>query len=185
MQSQGTRLWCHLFLNKQHPYFDLVPILIDGCACNFHNMTSVKIRLRGRGSGHPEVDDSEAPVPLMVAVTAKGSDQVRFKTEVVMMVTKLQAVQQLIVVEECQQRLKRESLWWFGEMSKDAEIVLDALLRAWQTAPREETKRWEEQKKKYEENVAEQDQGQPRTKRPRWKREALKSTEGPSGSPVL
>jgi hypothetical protein len=43
-------------------------------------------------------------------------------------------------------------------------------------ACREETKRWEEQKKKYEENVAEQDQGQPRTKRPRWKRGALKYT---------
>jgi hypothetical protein len=64
MQSQGTRLWCHLFLNnnKQHPHFDLVPMMIDGCGCNMHEMclaANVKIRIRGRGSGHLEVDDSK------------------------------------------------------------------------------------------------------------------------------
>ncbi len=75
MQSQGTKLWCHLFLNKQQPHFDLVPMMVHWCGCIMHEMclaTNVKIRVRGRGSGHMEVDNKEAPVPLMVAVISQG-----------------------------------------------------------------------------------------------------------------
>jgi hypothetical protein len=112
-QPQGARLWCHLFLNKRHPDFDLVPMLIGRSGCNMREIyqaTNAKIRVRGRGSGHLEVDGSkEAPVPLMVAVTSEGGYQVHFRTAVEMTISKLKEVQQLFV-QFCQQRNLSESL---------------------------------------------------------------------------
>ena len=136
MQSQCTKLWCHLFLNKPHPHFDLVPIMIHWCDCTMHEMclsTNVMIRVRGRGSGYLEVGNEEAPLPLMVAVISPGNDPVHFKTVVQMTINNLQSLHQLFV-EIYQQRnlsefLTMESLWRFGEMSKEAEIVLVDLLR--------------------------------------------------------
>ena len=135
-QAQGNRLWCHVYLDKRHPEFDLVTELIGESGCHLREIyqaTYAKLRVRGRGSGHLEVDGAtEAPVPLMVAVTSEGVDQARFRTAVEMTISKLRVVQGLFV-QFCQQRtlsesLASENLWRFGEMSKDAEIVLADLL---------------------------------------------------------
>jgi hypothetical protein len=74
----------------------------------------------------------EADVPLMVAVTSEDGDQAHFRTAVEMTISKLRVLQGLFE-QFCQQRalsesLTRKSLWRFGEMSKDAEIVLADLL---------------------------------------------------------
>ena len=134
-QAQGNRLWCHAFLNKRHPEFNLVPMLIGESGCHTREIyQATNARLRGRGSGYLEVDGArEANVPLMVAVTSEGVDQAHdFRTAVEMTISKLRVVQGLFV-QFCQQRtlsesLARENLWRFGEMSKDAEIVLADLL---------------------------------------------------------
>jgi hypothetical protein len=147
-KAQGDRLWCHIFLQKRHPEFDLVPILIGRSGRHMKEInqaTDAKVRVRGRGSGHLEVDRKmlnkgmpkvsgvkEAPVPLMVAITLEGAQRDHFRTAVDMTISKLQHVQDLFV-QFCEQRtlsetLMREELWSFGEMSKDAEIVLADLL---------------------------------------------------------
>ena len=107
--------------------------------------TDAKVRVRGRGSGHLEVDRKmmnkgmpkvsgvkEAPVPLTVAITLHSAQRDHFRTAVDMTISKLQDVQDLFV-QFCEQRtlskaLLWEELWSFGEMSKDAEIVLADLL---------------------------------------------------------
>lgn len=97
--------------------------------------THAKIRIRGRGSGHLEVEGTrEAPVPLMVAVTSEGVHKIHFKTAVQMTVDKLNEVQALFK-QFCQQRnlqpqtsWPRDSIWRFGEMSKEAETTLAELL---------------------------------------------------------
>ncbi len=125
-----------MFLDKRHPEFNLVPMLIGESGCHMreiHQATNARLRVRGRGSGHLEVDGArEAPVPLMVAITSEGVDQAHFRTAVEMTISKLRIVQGLFE-HFCQQRalsesLTRKSLWRFGEMSKDAEIVLADLL---------------------------------------------------------
>ena len=57
-EAYGPRLWCHIFLNKRHDDFDLVPILIGRGGKNtqeISDLTQSKVRARGRGSGHKEV----------------------------------------------------------------------------------------------------------------------------------
>ena len=133
-QAQGNMLWCHVFLDKRVPEFDLLPKLIGEDGCNMREIfeaTKARLRVRGRGSGNLEVDDAtEAPVPLMVAVTSEGVDQALFITAVEMTISRLRVVQGLFV-EFCQQQklsVSLTNLWRFGEMSKDAEIVLAGLL---------------------------------------------------------
>ena len=133
-QAQGNMLWCHVFLDKRVPEFNLVPTLIGKSGCHMREIyqaTDARLRVRGRGSGNLEVDGAtEAPVPLMVAVTSEGVDQARFRTAVEMTISRLRVVQGLFV-QFCQQRTLSESLaslWRFGEISKDAEIVLADLL---------------------------------------------------------
>jgi hypothetical protein len=146
--AQGDRLWCHIFLQKRHPEFDLVPILIGRSGRHMRDInqaTHAKVRVRGRGSGHLELDRKmlnkvtqkmggvqEAPVPLMVAITLQGAQRALFRTAVDMTISQLQHVQ-VLFVQFCEQRnlseaLMEEELWSFGEMSKDAEIVLADLL---------------------------------------------------------
>ena len=135
-QAQGNRLWCHVFLDKRHPEFDLVTKLIGESGRHMREIyqaTYAELRVRGRGSGRLEVDGAtEAPVPLMVAVTSEGVDQAHFRTAVEMTISRLKVVQGLFE-QFCRQRalsesLTRTNLWRFGEMSKDAEIVLADLL---------------------------------------------------------
>jgi hypothetical protein len=134
--AQGDRLWCHIFLKKRHPEFDLVPILIGRAGRNMSEInqaTGAKIRVRGRGSRHLEVCGvQEAPVPLMVAITLHGAQRAFFRAAVDMTICQLQHVQ-VLFVQFCEQRnlseaVMGEELWSFGEMSKDAEIVLADLL---------------------------------------------------------
>ena len=68
----------------------------------------------------------------MVAITSQGVQRDYFRTAVEMTIRKLKNVQDLFV-QFCEQwtlseTLMREELWSFGEMSKDAEIVLADLL---------------------------------------------------------
>jgi hypothetical protein len=95
--------------------------------------TGAKIRVRGRGSGHMEVDGiREAPVPLMVAITSDGTDAENFELAVKLTIQKLDEVNELFV-QYCHQfdlgdDIAREPLWKFGEMSLDAEAVLQTLI---------------------------------------------------------
>ncbi|CAE8702826.1 unnamed protein product, partial [Polarella glacialis] len=76
--SRRPRLWAHIYLHMQMEGFDLVPRLIGRGGCNMRKIaeaTGSKIRIRGRGSGHLEIDGkTEAPTPLMVAVTTDRAD---------------------------------------------------------------------------------------------------------------
>jgi hypothetical protein len=92
--------------------FDLVPRLIGRGGCNMRriaNETNAKIRIRGRGSGHLEVDGkSEAPTPLMVAVTSDLQDPSGFKAAIVSTLKELQACEQRYLVFCQRQNLTHE-----------------------------------------------------------------------------
>jgi hypothetical protein len=134
-RSQGNRLWCHIYLAKRHADFDLVPSLIGRTGCHMlaiHFATKVKMRVRGRGSGHLEMNGTkEAPVPLMLAVTSEGVHTLNFKTAVHMAIDKLNEVQ-VKFNQFCHHRnlrsAKMGSIWRFGEMSKEAEHTLEDIL---------------------------------------------------------
>jgi hypothetical protein len=131
-QASGPRLWCHIFLNQRHVEFDLVPRLIGYGGKNTKNislLTGAKIRVRGRGSGHKEVDGiKEAPVPLMVAVTSDGTDADKFCKAVRLITYKLQEANDVFTLFAREQNLHpsiaMENIWKYGEMSKEAESVL-------------------------------------------------------------
>jgi len=80
---RSPRLWVHIYLHMKAPDFDLVPMLIGRGGCNMRKIaeqTESKIRIRGQGSGHKEIDGKqEAPTPLMVAVTTHHTDHQHFK----------------------------------------------------------------------------------------------------------
>jgi len=101
-----------------------------------HDMTGAKVRVRGRGSGHLEVETDkgkkEAPVPLMIAVTIDGLSETEFKQAVRMVIHILKNID-VDFASFCSERklddaIALESGWKFGEMSKEAEIVLVDLL---------------------------------------------------------
>lgn len=78
---EPPRLWVHIVLNMQARGFDPVPRLIGRAGCNTRRIseaTGAKVRIRGRGSGFLEVKGAEAPVPLMMAVTADGRNVAGF-----------------------------------------------------------------------------------------------------------
>jgi len=95
--SKGSRRplrsWIHIYLHMQTGGFDLVPRMIGRKGCNLRKIadaTGAKIRIRGRGSGHLEGDTRrEAPVPLMIAVTADQQDFGGFCTAVEMTLLEL------------------------------------------------------------------------------------------------
>ena len=71
----------------------MVPMLIGTKGCNtkaIWQASGCKVRVRGLGSGHWEVEGKkEAPVPLMVAVTADRMDPKGFKTAITMTLARL------------------------------------------------------------------------------------------------
>eukprot|EP00929_Paragymnodinium_shiwhaense_P094897 TRINITY_DN55745_c0_g1_i1.p1 TRINITY_DN55745_c0_g1~~TRINITY_DN55745_c0_g1_i1.p1 ORF type:complete len:655 (-),score=147.89 TRINITY_DN55745_c0_g1_i1:72-2036(-) len=125
-----ARLWCQILLHKQHPGFDMIPILIGRGGCNMreiHSVTKAKVRIRGRGSGYLEVDGKrEAPVPLMVVVTADNSDAGGFRKAVDMTLTKLKHVQERYSSFCVQKGLQAApvSLFSVGECSRGSDHLL-------------------------------------------------------------
>mmetsp|Transcript_50492 Transcript_50492/g.146524 ORF Transcript_50492/g.146524 Transcript_50492/m.146524 type:complete len:362 (+) Transcript_50492:140-1225(+) len=134
-ERTAARYWCHIFLYKGHPDFDLVPMLIGKGGCNMRDIylaTKAKIRVRGRGSGHLEVDGKrEAPVPLMVAVTANKTDADGFKLAIQMTLVRLKAVDEQFHMF-CKTRgfqAPASQLFSIGELSWGAELLLADALR--------------------------------------------------------
>lgn len=89
--TRRQRLWVHIYLHMRIQgksldkyglprFFDLVPALIGRLGCHtkkIHEETGAKIRIRGQGSGHKEIEgEYEAPVPLMVAISTDHEDPI-------------------------------------------------------------------------------------------------------------
>lgn len=96
--GRRLRLWAHIYLHMQVPGFDLVPRLIGRGGCNMRRIadrTGAKLRIRGRGSGHLEIDgEREAPTPLMVAVTTDKGDAHGFRKAIELTINELASVEQ-------------------------------------------------------------------------------------------
>ena len=131
------RLWTHIFLHKRHPDFDLVPRLIGKGGGNmqdiYKKIRGTKLRIRGRGSGYLEVDGkTEAPVPLMLAVTSDKTDPCGFRKVLEMVELLLLKVadeyKQFCCRNKLAQPSAKEPLFSFGETSKDSEALLQDFL---------------------------------------------------------
>lgn len=77
------RLWCCFYLRMVDARgFDLVPMIIGRKGCNTRGiaeLTGAKIRVRGKGSGHLEMNSGrEAPTPLMLVVAAEANNRLGF-----------------------------------------------------------------------------------------------------------
>lgn len=135
-----ARLWCEILLDRMRDHlqlcslehdFELVPMLIGVKGqkmLRIHAETKAKIRIRGRGSGHLEVDDKsqEAPVPLMCVVTADRTHADAFVKAVDMTVTEIMKVA-LRFQKFCRshkQNCDVAALYRFGELSEDAKQLL-------------------------------------------------------------
>jgi hypothetical protein len=128
----GPRLWCHILLNKKHEDFDLIPMVIGSGGKNtkaIYASTNAKVRIRGKGSGHLEVEGRrEAPVPLMCAITSHHADAQPFVLAVQMMTETLRIVSAYFQ-DFCKQRgidesIDGEPIWKFGDMSTGASHLL-------------------------------------------------------------
>jgi len=97
-KGRRLRLWAHIHLHMEEKGFDLVPRLIGRRGENMRKIaeeTNAKVRIRGKGSGHLEVDGKfEAPTPLMVAVTTDHEQQIAFSRAIEMILQQLRTVQQ-------------------------------------------------------------------------------------------
>lgn len=133
---RGSKLWCHLYMGEQMLLdgFDLVPMIIGRGGMNLRNIfekTGVKIRVRGRGSGHHERDSSkEADAHLMIALSAdNGKAQVfeqafRDVVEVVRMV----ADRFDKFCRRSHQRVPPGRLFWVGDAGGISKCTLCNLL---------------------------------------------------------
>jgi len=122
------RLWCHIYLHMQSPGFDLVPRLIGRGGSNMRRIskaTGAKLRIRGKGSGHLEVDGKqEAPTPLMLAVTTDSGNLDDFRKAMSMSIEELRTTSQkyetwLIQQGRPQQHGPHFSIGLLSESSKD------------------------------------------------------------------
>merc|ERR1712107_713062 len=112
--------------------FDLVPRLIGRNGCNTRKIAEAgaKVRIRGRGSGHLELNGKhEAPTPLMIAVTTDRADPVSFKNAIVMTLQELRAVEQKFAAW-CQKRNHKHEGPSFsvGRLSDGARDLLSDVL---------------------------------------------------------
>ena len=132
----AARLWAHIFIHKRHAEFDIVPMLIGRGGKNTKDIfiaTAAKVRIRGRGSGHLEVDGTkEAPVPLMIAITANKGDATGFKRAVVLAIKLLTEKAEHYKLF-CSQRglpppSAKEPMFSFGEISHGSEELLHEFL---------------------------------------------------------
>eukprot|EP00421_Protoceratium_reticulatum_P010428 CAMPEP_0168403338 /NCGR_PEP_ID=MMETSP0228-20121227/24077_1 /TAXON_ID=133427 /ORGANISM="Protoceratium reticulatum, Strain CCCM 535 (=CCMP 1889)" /LENGTH=674 /DNA_ID=CAMNT_0008416937 /DNA_START=43 /DNA_END=2067 /DNA_ORIENTATION=+ len=131
--TRRTRLWAHIHLHMQSPGFDLVPRLIGRKGCNMRKIaesTGAKIRIRGRGSGHLEIDGKyEAPTPLMVAVTTDKADEDGFRGAVVAMLEELRNVEKRFHTFVQQKNLKHDGVCYsIGNLPDKAKDCLGSIL---------------------------------------------------------
>eukprot|EP00435_Cladocopium_sp_Y103_P004050 s4725_g1.t1 len=123
--TRRLRLWVHIYLHMRiegrsldehgNPrFFDLVPALIGRCGCHtrrIHEITDAKIRIRGQGSGHWEIEGKyEAPVPLMVAISTDHQDPIRFRMAVEMMLKEIKRTEK----DKFELFLRRENIQFAG-----------------------------------------------------------------------
>ena len=133
----AARLWLHIYLHLRHMDFDLVPMLIGrkGIGTRAIAMaTDSKLRVRGRGSKHLEVEGKkEAPVPLMIAITANKADCLQFRKGVDLLVHRLLQLSDhykcFCAMRDLPIPTEREPLFSFGEFAISAEAILVDLLR--------------------------------------------------------
>eukprot|EP00930_Biecheleria_cincta_P005582 TRINITY_DN10650_c0_g1_i4.p1 TRINITY_DN10650_c0_g1~~TRINITY_DN10650_c0_g1_i4.p1 ORF type:complete len:687 (-),score=133.51 TRINITY_DN10650_c0_g1_i4:93-2153(-) len=110
-KSKGQkRLCCSILLHMTAPGFDLVPRIIGKSGCNTRSIadaTGCKLRVRGRGSGHLEWSTGqEAPVALMLVVTAESGAAEDFRTAVSKSLELMRAVEEDYVKHCRTMRLK-------------------------------------------------------------------------------
>jgi len=79
-----SRLHCNMYLILENPNKSIPRIIGQGGAHvrMIAEATHSKIRVRGRGSGHRETDGREASVPLMISISAAGTEAGNFATAV-------------------------------------------------------------------------------------------------------
>ena len=136
-----ARYWAHIFLDKQYD-FELVPTLIGrqgknmkrivnaAVAAGICQKSSTKARVRGRGSGHLEVDGKrEAPVPLMLAITVSKKESKEFRIAVKTAVGVLEELdnQYCSFCQKCGLQVHRrfgKVIFGFGEISTGADKVI-------------------------------------------------------------
>lgn len=93
-EKRKKRIAVHIYLYMQVCGFKPIPHIIGQRGRSLRRIasqTDAKIRVRGRGSGHLECG-SEAPTPLMIAVTAPITDPSGFKTAFLMVLKELDQV---------------------------------------------------------------------------------------------
>ena len=141
-----ARHWVHIFLHKGHEEFELVPMAIGRGGQNMKKInqaTGAKARIRGRGSGHLEVEKNgiktEARVPLMLAITTdkKTSQNI---VEAVGLAVDLLKEMDTHYVQFCIQRglpppLVDEHCFSFGDMSPAAEELLQEYVAQYPRPP--------------------------------------------------
>ncbi len=140
LPRRPPRLWVHIYLHKRHQDFDFVPMLIGKGGRNMRAIftaTSAKVRIRGRGSGHCELSQNgrprEAPVPLMLAITADMAGETSFLKAVDMAIEQLQIITTLYK-QFCDQRslpqpTRKEPCFSFCEIALFCRHMMHDLLK--------------------------------------------------------
>ena len=93
--------------------------------------TECKIRVRGRGSRHLEGDGKEAPVPLMVAVTADKTDPTGFALAMQLTLRHLKVIEDEFIgfVQNRGLPTPTQRLFSIGEISDGAQQLFASALR--------------------------------------------------------
>jgi hypothetical protein len=130
-RSPAVRLRCHLFLDPimLDSGFDLVKKIIGRSGCNTFGIfqdTNTKIRVRGKGSGHRENNGREAPVPLMVALSADHENHEDFRSAYLRTRELLEGVCERFRLHRQRNRktVPTAKLFWFGDLSESAKEAL-------------------------------------------------------------
>jgi hypothetical protein len=113
------------------PSFSLVKKLIGKEGRNMKKIfeaTQTRIRIRGRGSGYKEQNGNEAPVPLMIALSAEHGQMDNFRVAFDMINQLLWEVTQLFRASAAAGRATPSQLFWVGDIEQASRICLGAKL---------------------------------------------------------